>query len=106
MVSSVGEWKESVEKAIDDAQTTDGGGIVEACEQIATLSHQVNDVASTPLTDDERKQWKKDFERKFKILDDLSKKHVDHLTDQNRKARKIELAGAKKTFKTVIKFLD
>ncbi|CAH0028834.1 unnamed protein product [Clonostachys rhizophaga] len=107
MLSEFELWVEDVEDDIDAAEhQVDHGCCIEACQQLVNLNGQVTDLAETPMISDEKQKHKEEFERKFAYLKGRCEAHVESLPEPKREALKKELEGAKKTFETVITFLD
>lgn len=107
MPNSFDQWKEGVEDDMDVAQSQmEHGCCIEACQQMVTLNGQVTELAGTSMTSDEKQKRKEDFEKKFEFLEKRCEEHLSNLSDSMREAQKKELAGAKKMFETVIKYLD
>jgi hypothetical protein len=107
MPKSFEEWKESVDDDMDVAGSQmEHGCCIEVCQQMVTLNGQVIELAGTSMTSDEKQKRKEDFKKKFEFLEKRCEEHLNGLSDSMREAQKKELAGAKKTFDTSIKFLD
>ncbi|CAI6077842.1 unnamed protein product [Clonostachys chloroleuca] len=102
MSSDFGKWTASVDDDMDIAH----GCCIEACQQMATINSQVTDLAGTSVTSDEKQNRKEDFEKKFRFLEERCEQHLPVLPDSMREAHEKEMAGARKTFETVIRFLD
>ncbi|VUC37613.1 unnamed protein product [Clonostachys rosea] len=103
---SVDEWMEATEAGINYwAGQIQGGGCAEACDQIAQLSDRIIRLESTPMTEDQKKGWKREFAWKFEFLEKLCKDHLKDLPHANRKDWKKELWKVKEEYKNAIRFL-